>query len=1824
MKQSTKLLSLVLALLMAFSCMSVIGNATLVKSEVTWDNIDDAALTAEQVADLALDLVENDLLADIEPIDLSILGKLRLNKIDYIYEDILKLRSGWAWAIGSGLLKNLGAMDFKPLSKSSGWDPYQRSDGDLVIICSLLEFIGNDNNSEIVSRIAYGLGDGGKINSNGDLSNTAQLNLGLISKFLDLGEIGDMLNDIPGMVVGLLYDMLVFGSYGYDKKLEELKEAGQAIPSEVNTLDKMVNEVLYNVFTQPQDYEWEGKGEDAVKIWDEHSYISKTLRSKSESDVKEMINPTTNSLFKILDNLAQIAIDDFGVPALNNNLKKALMEAVEVDFNEMDKANLPADIKAAFELTTPEYERSYVNYIGYDCLKKSSNNLWYYTTIKTETLLDPVTGEPVLDKDGNEETERVRKFYRANFGSANEFATLINWDWKFVRSDSSEAGTKIDYKDILSVDGSIAGGLNNLLGLVYDTALTAETKAAYEAMTGRKGWVKGTNAANINANIVNVTKYVLCNFGERVFGSDSPYAHYTWDQLKDLDIVDMVALIGPGFFEEAMPQILLPKNADGTYAFHDDKQIFEFGAVVIRELITGIAPNVNYDSVIFKGGSVDAQGAAGRQYADHSIDEWFNIILNMGTDLGVTYLDQITNFRDFCAAEYGEGFDLDAWLTTNAGSDESHWIANLNTAILWAVQYVGCERSSSVLSGLDYESVSSFEHPFDKLSYILNTILPLGFVNGYSSDDFDLDAKLLVEGVKTLFTTFDLNVIINLFGRNQKSYYNFLDDTNVANAVLTLVNNILQLVLPGENILQGVNGMDNLTGAQSLDKILQPANLKKTVALLLRQLHGNQVTPGYDKKDSDNILLLNALPVLGKLIKGWGTEQKFQRPDISLSRSITATNGAISEAQKVTVRNASNGVWRHYRDANGVEDTDNQYKIQLTSVAAYNFDGTPSSYITPTLVTTAALDYGQSGTFTYVTKANVPTTGAIVRFDIKYKVFDEDGAQIGGKEFITRTYSYINYNGSDAGTTTKTGGTNLEISWGTIRQYIDMSALPSSIENAELIYIQKDKSSNLADKPTIYVTSGSGDGLTNFTSSSVKLNDGNRVWKLTPYKSQDIWCSGGNAGTQGKDEVDENQITITSDGFNEANWTALNKKSGDTGSVTANFAGKYPKKPILVWSDMKSYTGSVTTTFRYYDGAAKSRLASLVVSEMEAMRLANAYNITGTSYAGEVLIAEDEGTDIYAKDFKLRETNFKTTGYDPEEDVPENGEPTEVTKIDNAQAWKTYQTAFQAAIRGAFCEFNEYAVYNYQELYNALKVAANDVNYLRKTTAELVASGKDVDDVEGDIDALETLLVAAEGRTTDHHNHTDYKMYRLNRFIDGRDDANYYINLKKDANKSLDDVMTCFDYNWMDGADYKALIDAHSYKEYDAASNSVKTVNVARQADYDILVALLEDIDEEELAGKEEWLDARKAEYGSTQLLDVQMATKYLQLTEQRLLTRNHGVLTVQLEDEINSAKQEVLAQNAYTAGSWANYAKALARAEEVLAAKNSQKEAFDAKYELIVNRKRLVKVADAGDYTELDALIAQAKHALANKGLYDNGAKDFGMVLAELGMDPIPSQNGDIQLFPGSALLIKDRAFGADNQDNIDGAAAELKEALARLKFKNVEIAGATSIGEETLVEADEEAGIEEIKATVAHINANLLPAQVKKLFTVKADNAVVGEDNITVSSDIHYSVTKFDKVTGEVVEDLEGFAGTGSTVTFYTLQGTVKIPVATVKLVVDGDLNGDGAVDVLDASYAALVASKKANLEGCYLLAGDLVGADRELTAEDDYGQIINKVVA
>ena len=343
------------------------------------------------------------------------------------------------------------------------------------------------------------------------------------------------------------------------------------------------------------------------------------------------------------------------------------------------------------------------------------------------------------------------------------------------------------------------------------------------------------------------------------------------------------------------------------------------------------------------------------------------------------------------------------------------------------------------------------------------------------------------------------------------------------------------------------------------------------------------------------------------------------------------------------------------------------------------------------------------------------------------------------------------------------------------------------------------------------------------------------------------------------------------------------------------------------------------------------------------------------------------------------------------------------------------------------------------------------------------------------------------------------------------------------------------------------------------------------------------------------------------------MMDNLLTRTSQRLLKRNYGVIDTQLVDEIASANNMIGTDaSKYTETSWNRYQEALDYANDVVNANGvvkSQKHIFEAKYNLLLARKALVPADMEADYTELEALIAQAEHALANANLYNNTNKEFGQVLAELGYDEI----NDFQLFPGSAKLTLAEGYHVDDQDKVDSAADALKEALARLEFKNTSITGnGVSVSESTLVEADEEKGIEAVVATTAVIGERLDADAVKALFTVSADNATVGADNITVSNDLYYTIDT----------DLEGFAGTGAVVTFYTVNAGVKIPVATVKVIVNGDINGDGVVDALDGAYAALVESEKTELSGCYLLAGDLSNSDRALTA-DDYAAIINLVV-
>ena len=1770
MKQSTKLLSLVLALVMAFSCMTVIGNAALVQSELSWDNIDDAQLTAEQVADLALDLVDNDLLAGMDTIDLSILGKLRLNSIDNIFTDICALRASWAWTIGAWLLGDIQNLDFDCLKKEGSWGwlgigasqvPYQRENGDLLLVGQLLKFIGDDTGAGILSKAAYGIGT-----DNG-------VSLGLIGGFLDLGALGDSLANIPNMLVELVYDLLVHGSYLKDSQttyeysskdsypsLDDLKENGDALPSGMNTLDGIITNVLLNLLINPQDYDYEGEGEEAVKVWNMDSYILPSVKKEVEANGRDAFiakfNPLNKSLFEILDVAAPYAIYDLAINALNNNLKKTLMEAVEVEFNEIDPDTLPEDVYADFEVDDDvenDGKESYCNYIGYDRIAES-NSEWYYTTLENEVVME--NGEPVLDEEGNEKTRKERKYFKANTAGANDFYYLIDFNWTFFAPDpttdeSTSADFGLDVTECLNYDalmdvenggfGSIMESLNHLLYVVFETAVNQETKDNFANLTGEY-WVDGatteiygnTGKSTIMYNAERLLKYLLSEHADNIFGQSSPYVAWEYSDVENKTITELIAIIGPTFFEDVMPQLIMPKNADGSYAFHDGVQLLEFGALVIREFMTEIAPNVNnYDDDIFAEGTVTT--ANDRHFKVQSAENWFNIILNMGLDIGATYLIQLTNFEYYLHnhTDLGADFDLEAYVSAGGGSDASHWKAILDYAILWATWYVSGQKTTGVLDKLDYNSVLAVGTPaavpFERLSYILNTILPLGFVNGCSSNNYEFDVSLLYERAKLLLTNFDLTQLAGLFGRNTTSKYNLLDDAPLGQAILDLVNQILTLVFR-KGLLQSTN-------AGSLDAVISQDNLKTTVYTLLNQLYVN--------KDA---ILLNALPVVGKLIRSWGGEQELGKPEVALPATISASGGNLAETS-ITVRNGSTGVWRHYKDASGNVHKDKQYAYTITDVTVTDIGGTASSTVKVTSYPKTKLEYGVAQAIKF-TVTNIGEAGEVVRFNIQYKVHDEDGNDMAnGATFTTSKYTYVSYNPSNEGAETylKKNGQNELYSYSP--HYVNTDNV-SEVEN--IITFRDDRGGNAATRDA-KITFGTAEG------NGFKLAPPQMATKSSTDKKS--YTSGG--------------FTVT----NEA--TAAANASGTSAKYTVSYS--IPRTALMGGS---TASGTADIVLRFYDGSDLSDVSSLANSEANKLRVTEDYyvdvaGVAKTVMADRILTTENTyNEDGTIKEY--RESNFTDTV------INEDGE--EVTVINRWDAWVNYAAAFNNAVRLARQPWNDQSIYTHAAAYEALRVAAADLDWCRLTTEENKLAG--AANIDGAVDALKTQVDGVEATCSDTMDYTDYKMYRWNRYNDAINDAKDIINAKKAASLAVADDQY-FTYTWISETDLRTLVDGDKYEAY--------------------ILALLETYTDEEYEEKVAELERAKEHYASYNALDVAQASNLVNRMSQRLLKRGHGVQPKYLEAEIESAKNMIGTTNngTYTARSWAKYIEAYNEAVAVKA-NPTQMTAFDAKYNLQVSRNELVKVTEEADYDELEALIAQAEQVLANRTLYANSDKEIGQVLAELGYKDFTNADGDaVQLFPGSALHENSEPYAEDEQYKIDRAATALKEALARLKFKNVAITGA-NITTEEIVPEDKVNNIPAITASVARIAPERDADAVKSLFTVTG--ASVDKDNIIVSNDVNYTVE---------TEEEFAFAGTNATVTFYTVVGNVKVPVATVKIVVDADVNGDGALDVLDASLTELTANSHAQLDGCYFIAANLDAASEEIVVAD-YSAVVDKILA
>ena len=1029
MKQSKKLLSIFLAMLMLLGTVSVIGNAGYTKAEMAYDSVDNPAPTYQQVVTLILDVLDQDVLSGID-VDIDILGiKISLTSVDNVFATLDSVNG----------IKGLAGGDLKNLNLNAVKGKQTRAKtGDLQLVYNLLQFLAD--NSSILGKAAYGL-DGGD-----------GIDLGLVGSFVDLGDINDIVGDLPGFATKMVYDLLIYGSYDANGRFDKDAEEHGTLPTDVDSLDEIINTAITGLLTKPQSYSFDESGK---KVWDMNSYILDASKIAGKD-----LTLTNNSVFSLLDSLLQIAYEDFGTVFLNNDLKKNLMRAMGADFvtldEKVDAAEIAKITKAGtgyIDVATASADKVALvkNYFCNAQMWKVDGT-WYYRGYKTVD-----TG--AVDEDGNAITVQKDIFQRANIGGTDSLFNLINWDYNLT-------GDTIDFDKLIPQYGSIIGCLNHLIYVLFENAINFDVLGIKVTDI----WKDGKND-NFNENLMTTAKFLLKNFTFKFFGRNEAYVDLNTFKAKPefVQKIDsfsndaagregLIAYMLLPFLGDALPQLVYDVNM-----FDAGLQIEQVAVLLVREFLSDLTPQINYDDQIF----VDASLKTGRKFQTKTSAQWIELLLNMGLDLGATYLDNICNIAlDAATLKQVKEYAV--------AKGDPAYMGVLEEIVDYAVNYVG-EGNTSILAGCDpttlgsVRCVTSYDYKTDKvtvannyagnaftiLSTILNKILPLGLLCNVSSANYALDVKMVFDRLIDVIDDLDLEVLLATFGRNDRDD-NLLGTKNIVNQLLDNLINRLITVIFGKKLFPVTS---------SLNAAVTKANIKQILINLLTGLNG--VKTG---------LLPNALPIVAAFVDDWGSEQALRSPTLSIGSTTRADGGSLNYT--VTLTNGSRGIWRGYMQ-NGARVQDEQYAYEVTSIqSAQNSLTIGSGW-------SGKLNFGTSKTFAI--SGTVPAAGLADKLTINYKVYDEDGqAMDGGKTYQRSYYTYFSYENDEL--RNNRHGSN---SWGK-----DLE-----IDTPQNLYYAEEDLAGIADNACLrYYNEGSSSQTGKLTNSSgtqngITLNNGS--WKIS-------------------------------------------------------------------------------------------------------------------------------------------------------------------------------------------------------------------------------------------------------------------------------------------------------------------------------------------------------------------------------------------------------------------------------------------------------------------------------------------------------------------------------------------------------------------------------------------------------------------------------------------------------------------------------------------------------------------------------------------------------
>lgn len=1699
MKKSTKLLSVILAVVMIFSTMSVMAFAAKTKYQ-TSDNLTaleayspDGAVTrlsTDERMSVVFDFLDVTLAAAninmgevINTAGLRLVIDLRsVNALCGTIDSAQALLNNGLVKLVKGLLGIVKDANLK--NWKSGMTREKNAQLDIVNgIATLL----NDN-AGLVKKVI----------------NDGKLDVGIIGNFVDISGVNKYLSDLPGMLKGLVYPMFA--------RVDDDMELINTYSTTTENPDTLIKNVLINAMSKPQSYtsykedasgncisnhialpksaeaglrdyyvkgsdskgayievfeydtakktyvsqdekyykteetDMEGKGTgvyvytnasgENVKYYVKDSYFLPSLATSDK--VSEIFNLDSNTLVSALYQIAPYVFKDLAPVVLNGSVKMLLAQWFGAEKTELFGGKA-SEATAVLAKLPPDVKAFYSKAAG------AYNWEWSDFTIGS----DDNGYYRLVSKDGLTET-----WLKFDMSTANSFAKLINWNYTisgdFVNefmptaaNDGSVTASAAGYTTVLAA-------LNDFVGKAIDTMLSDTAKAAIN-------WTKGDNS-NLVPNLRKALQYVAAYNPEYLFGTgyETVYAGY-YDTVVDKSASDqdVVTALGAIGVKALMPQIILPSAAELK-----GQNVTALLACVIRELATQFVPTYNYDALIY------ADYNSKTLVKGKNSGYWLDVIFTMGTDIGMKYLSKLADL----GSDKAGGYSVAASKTYKLADFEKNtraWEDTIDWIIDWALTSDNewCWKFQKLINtdGLDLD-LATAQDPWVKLDKIIRDVLPVEkIINETAADGKTFLETVLREDIIDRLLNLDVS---KLLGTNSVTgIFNIpANSTLRTEAMYPAVFRIVRELL--NKVLGKVCGNTALIADSynSLDAILQ----KSAIADLAEKL-----ISGIAYAVQKGGLLDVALPFVNFFL-GWTTNaQSYAEPKLTIDKGtlnyVQLTNGQMNTTLKVT--NASAGMLLKHGDT-----YDHPYVLTLKSVTVNGTEMLKSGEkkLSPYESTDVTLN------------AAVPTD-SLVKVTAVYSFTFKDGTAYNG-DITSTTFEYATNDATDVGTAWSKEDKKTSIydvvkmKGETTTDYLvtSASALASAISNIAVTWTNQresdckfDASSVSAYNSTYFESSGQAEAL---VSNSFNF----------PKESS----------------ISVNPLRVKSDVDVE---TVPSASSFALGNSSVTVYGEYRKRHGTL-----TMTAPFGTLY-YYNAMP---IKTLVDSEFKANRDSSKYP---------------------------------------------------------AEAWNTYWTALTAAAKLAYGPFKKANLGNYSD-----------------------------DNLTAAITALETAVKALDtASTTPSSGSATVTPAPIEAALKAAGDINYqnfdlyaywaYEKAMKAGNAIIDA--------------YKGPVAPEKYIDGSSLSEAEITA-IANKATATYKSAIVASMKAPSIEAQNAYMDAVKA-YKTPSYSELEVLNSAKNIAWYASFLKNAAVKTEKqfLDKEIKAAKAQGYKEADYTAGSYARYTKALAAAEALNAnAKALQSEVFDAKYELEIAQRALMpksaSALEAGAYTELEAVIAQAKSIFTDNSAYTFDASKadglteteaYAKLVSVLGYEYTDEKGNTANLYSGSAenYAANDRFYSNVVAAQIDAVITNLKNAMAPFVCKYVAV------------------------PTTAGSNEGVSVTESASLITG------VTPGSLATADDVLARVTAKDSsaTTLNVAANAAGLYGTGATATL-SLKSS-GAPVAIYTVVIYGDVNGDGVVDGFDASSMDLAINNKAALTGAYKTAGGLATGKVDLA---NYGLVVD----